>query len=235
MKSTKKKEATTNHNSNHEVTTMKKTATKTHKTTSTAGPAGTSTSDVPAQLQALETSCGFGDPLPDATRTASEKLIRRVPASIVARVIALASRSGGTVAGIAFDPDTASAALTAADQADAIATAGQMLVRRAQDQSIRLRAGVTGDVSAIRTALRGYVKTAQGASLAQENDELRTLAKQATAARKARKTRAENAVTAASSPGTTEAEAPPPTPAPSAAPTAPTAAPAAPAAAPKAS
>jgi len=69
-----------------------------------------------------------------------------------------------------------------------------MLVRRAQDQSIRLRAGVAGTVSAIRMALRGYVKSSEGAALAQENDELRSLAKQHNAAAKARKSRKDKAV-----------------------------------------
>jgi len=173
-------------------------------------------SDVPTQLQAIEQSCGYGDPLPDAIRSTSEKLVQRVPSTIVDRIIALAARGGGTVAGIKFDPDAAKAALAAADEADAIAAAGQMLVRRAQDQSIRLRAGVTGDASAIRIAMRGYAKTAQGASLQPENDEIRSLAKQHLAARKARKTREGKAVDAAVSSAKTGAEAPPPTPTPAA-------------------
>jgi hypothetical protein len=44
------------------------------------------------------------------------------------------------------------------------------------------------------------VKTPQGQALAQENDELRSLAKRAVAARKARKTREENAAVAAPPP-----------------------------------
>jgi hypothetical protein len=243
MTSSKKKTANETSNPNQEVATMKKTAKKqpgiTKKSTtaassdapaaagngvpaaattspSTAPPTGTSLSGIPAQLQALEQTCGYGDPLPDATRTTSEDLVRRVPSTIVDRIIALAARGGGVVAGIAFDPDAAKSALAQADEADAIATAGQMLVRRAQDQSIRLRAGVTSDASAIRIAMRGYAKTAQGASLQPENDEIRTLAKQHLAARKARKTREVKAVKAATSSATTGAEAPPPTPTPAA-------------------
>jgi hypothetical protein len=184
--------------------------------TTPAPSPSTSLSDVPIQLQALEQRCGYGDPLPDDARKTSEELVRRVPSSIVDRIIALAVRGNGVVAGITFDPNAAKSALTQADEADAVATAGQMLVRRAQDQAIRLRAGVTGNASAIRTALRGYVKTAQGASLVQENDELRTLAKQHAAARKARATRAKKgaeAATEAANPAT-ETEAPAETPAP---------------------
>ena len=202
----KKTDTTTNAtNDTNEETTMKTTAKKTATTAAT--PATTSPSDVPTQLQALEQACGYGDPLPDDARRTNEKLVQRVPPAIVDRIIALAVRGGGVIAGITFDPNAAKTALAAADDADAVATAAQMLVRRAQDQSIRLRAGVTGDASAIRTALRGYVKTAQGASLAQENDELRSLAKQAVAARKARKTRAENVAEAATSPAPSDAEA----------------------------
>jgi hypothetical protein len=79
-----------------------------------------------------------------------------------------------------------------------------MLVRRAHDQAIRLRAEVTGDASGIRTALRGYVKTTQGAHLAQANDELRSLARQHAAAAKARRTRVETAVKSAVSSATAE-------------------------------
>jgi hypothetical protein len=234
----------TNKNAHQEVKTMKKTAKKSDTSTSnpnaatpgdtpvatsssalevaaasppTAATASTSPSSVVLQLQTLEQTCGYGDPLPDDTREASAALVRRVPSSVVDRVIALAVRGRGIVAGINFDPNAAKAALAAADDADAVATSGQMLVRRAQDQSIRLRSGVVGNVSAIRTSLRGYVKTAQGAPLAQENDELRSLAKQHAAARKARNTRTAKAVNAAKTAATqpeapTVAPAAPPTP-----------------------
>jgi hypothetical protein len=193
--------------SNHEEVTVKNTKknkTETTRATTAAGKeTGTgaatteSVSDVPAQLQQIELLCGFGDPLVDADRTTSESLVRRVPVTIVERIIALAARNGGVVAGITFDPTAAKTALAEADQADAIATAAEMLARRAQDQSTRLRAGVTGNASAIRIAMRGYAKTAQGASLKPENDELRSLAKQAKAAAKGRSTRAKNAAAAA--------------------------------------
>ncbi len=139
----------------------------------------------------------------------AESLIRRVPASIIDRVLVLATRGGGTVAGIALDPVATKAALTAADEADAVAMSALMLARRAQDQATRLRSGVAGDVSAIRTAMVGYAKTSQGASLRQENDEIRSLAKQHKAAAKGRKTRAEKAATDAASTATTATETPP--------------------------
>jgi hypothetical protein len=247
MKKIAKQHATTTNTANQEVTTMKKIAKKsatktsnpnaeatssllvTHSSApevaaaspSTAASATTSSSNVAMQLQALEQTCGYGDPLPDDTRKASEKLVRRVPLAIVDRVIALAVRGGGTVAGIKLDPTATKAALAAADDADAVATAGLMLVRRAQDQAVRLRTGVASDVSGIKTALRGYVKTAQGAALAQEADELRTLAKAHAAVAKARKTRTENALTAAAEPETPTPTVPPaatPTPTPPTAP-----------------
>jgi hypothetical protein len=174
---------------------------------STAPPSAAPTSDVPAQLQALETACGYGDPLPEDVRTTSRKLVNDVAPTVVSRVIALAARGNGVVAGITFDPDAAKAALAQADEADAVATAGLMLVRRAQDQSIRLRASVTGNVSAIRIAMRGYAKTPQGASLQPENEELTSLTRQHLAARKANKTRAAKAAADAKA----GAEAPLPT------------------------
>jgi len=181
-------------------------------TPSTAPPTTTTTlSDVPLQLQAIESRCGYGDPLTDADRKTSLDLVRRVPSTIVERIIALAVRGGGSVAGIAFDPSGAKGALAAADEADAIAQAAQMLARRAQDQSIRLRTTVTGNVAGIRIALRGYAKTAQGKSLQSENDEIRALAKQHAAAAKSRKTRAEKAVEAGSPATTAATEAPAPT------------------------
>jgi hypothetical protein len=204
--------ATHDHVNHEENTTMKTaahateaTATQNMETTPTAKSASASASDstttsssaIAIQLQALEKSCGYGDPLPDAVRSTSEKLVHRVPQTIVDRVLALAVRGGGVVAGITLDPNAAKMALAEADEADAVATAASMLGRRAQDQSVRLRAGVSGKVSAIRTALRGYAKTEQGASLAQENNELTSLAKQHAAAAKARRTRTAAAVTAA--------------------------------------
>jgi hypothetical protein len=159
-----------------------------------------SLSDIPTQLQSIEASCGYGDPLDDETRKQSSRLIDRVPSTIVERVITLAQRGKGSVAGIALDPVAAKQALANADQADAIATAAAMLVRRAQDEAIRLRSGVAGQASAVRITLRGYVRTPQGASLVQENDELRSLAKRAVAARKARKTREGKADVAAAPP-----------------------------------
>jgi hypothetical protein len=179
-------------------TTMSKPTKTTHTTT-----LAIATSDIPSQLQAIEQACGYGDPLPDASRKTSESLIRRVPSSIIDRILALAVRGGGTVAGITLDPDAAKAALTQADEADEIATAADMLARRAQDQSIRLRSGVAGNASAIRTAMVGYAKTSQGASLRQENDEIRSLAKQHKAAAKGRKTRVENSLAATTPPATT--------------------------------
>ena len=177
-----------------EEATMKTIAKTPVAATTNPNEAPTTSSSTVLQLQALEKTCGYGDPLPEASRTASEILVRRIPTSIVERVLTLAVREKGVVAGIALDPDAAQAALAAADEADAVATAGEMLVRRAQDQSIRLRAGVAGTVSAIRMALRGYVKSSEGAALAQENDELRSLAKQHNAAAKARKSRKDKAV-----------------------------------------
>jgi hypothetical protein len=171
---------------------------------SASAPPPTSSTKVSVQLQALEKSCGYGDPLTNDVRVTRENLIRRVPAAIVDRVIALAARGKGTVAGITFDPVAAKAKLAAADEADAVAVAALMLVRRAHDQAIRLRAEVTGDASGIRTALRGYVKTTQGAHLAQANDELRSLARQHAAAAKARRTRVETAVKSAVSSATAE-------------------------------
>ncbi len=224
MNAVEKKSATvTNHSNNKEVTvktTKKKSDTAQSLTTAAAASAtGTTTAasatDVPSQLQQIELLCGFGDPLPDRDRRTSEKLLQRVPTSIVERILALAARGGGVVAGITLDPAAAKSALAEADVADEIATAAQMLGRRAKDQSIRLRAGVTSNASAIRTALVGYAKTAQGAPLKQENDELRSLAKQELAARKARKTKAANAAKAArdaidgaSGEGASAAEAP---------------------------
>jgi hypothetical protein len=202
--STKNTKSTKPTTTTHQETTMTTASRAAHATTQS-----TTTSAVAAQLQAIEQACGYGDPLPDADRTTSDALIRRVPTSIVDRIVALAVRGGGTVAGIAFDPDTAKAALAAADDADAVATSALMLARRAQDQSIRLRSGVAGDVSAIRTAMVGYAKTSQGASLRQENDEIRSLAKQHKAAAKGRKTRAEKAATDAASTAATATETPP--------------------------
>jgi hypothetical protein len=168
-----------------------------------------SLSDIPGQLQSLEASCNYGDPLTDEARKVGIKLIDRVPSTIVERVITLATRGKGSVAGITVDPVAAKQALANADQADAIATAAQMIVRRAQDEAIRLRSGVAGQASAVRMTLRGYVKTPQGQALAQENDELRSLAKRAVAARKARKTREGKADVAAAPPTTSApAEAP---------------------------
>jgi hypothetical protein len=162
-------------------------------TPTTAPPTSTGLGDVPLQLQAIEARCGYGEPLTNADRRTSLDLVRRVPSTIVDRVIALAVRGGGKVAEIGFDPSGAKSALAAADEADAIAQAAQMLARRAQDQSIRLRSTVSGNAAGIRIALRGYAKTAQGKSLQSENDEIRTLAKQHAAAAKSRKTRAEKA------------------------------------------
>jgi hypothetical protein len=139
-----------------------------------------------------------------------------VPETIVDRILALAVRGKGTVAGIKLDPVAAKAALAKADEADAVVTAGKMLVRRAQDESSRQRASVAAQVSAIRVALRGYAKTAQGAPFAQEVDELASLTKQHKAATKALKTRtlkgaAKEAAAkgdAGSPPGTVPAETP---------------------------
>jgi hypothetical protein len=71
--------------------------------------------------------------------------------------------------------------------------AAKMLMRRAQDEATRHRADIAGEVSGIRTALRGYAKTTQGESLAQDYDEIRALARQHRASAKARRTRAEAA------------------------------------------
>ncbi len=195
---TKKPKATKPSTHNDTETTMSKTTNTTHTTT-----LASATSDIPSRLQAIEQACGYGDPLPDATRKTSEALIRRVPTTIIDRILALAVRGGGTVAGITLDPAAAKAALTQADEADEVATAANMLARRAQDQAIRLRSGVAGNASAIRTAMVGYAKTPQGASLKQENDEIRSLAKQHRAAAKGRKTRVENSLAASTTPGVT--------------------------------
>ncbi len=225
-----KRNATTKTHSNPEVTM--KTKPKTTHVTATSTPASPvraapevaasttpASSPITAQIQAIEESCGYPPTLADEDRKASNALVRRVPASILERVITLASRGGGSVAGIKFDPAEAKAALAEADDAEAVATAAQILARRAQDHAVTLRAGVAGGASTIRTTLRGYVKSPEGASLAAESEELTALAKQHLAARKARKTRAENTVKAGSptAPPPTETPAPAtPTPAPAA-------------------
>jgi hypothetical protein len=202
---TNKKQSTNkqHHTHDHKEMTMKtKTIETSHATTIetpnamevAAQPTLASRQTIPEQLHAIEQRCGYGEALGVDDRNAAEKLIGRVPSSIIAHVMMLAVRGAGVVAGIKLDPDATKAALAAADEADAVATAAQILARRAADQAVRLRAAVVGDVSAIRMALRGYVKTKQGASLKQANDELRALAKQHAAAAKARKTRAKNGV-----------------------------------------
>jgi hypothetical protein len=162
-------------------------------------------SGVAMQLQAIESACGYGDPLSDDERRAGFTTIRRTPASIVDRILSIAVRQKGVVAGIAFDPDAAKQALAEADEAEAIAIAADHLMRRAQDHAIRKRATVTGTAAAIRETMRGFAKTAQGQGLRSENDQIHSLARQAVAARKARKTKAENAVkSAASTPKSTQ-------------------------------
>ena len=215
MTTTEKKIAKTTRNTHteKEATMKKQSAAKAHvgvaksETTnpSTAAPevAAATTSaavSIPLQIEAIEQSCGYEETPAADVREVSVKLVARVPDTIVAQIIALAVRGRGRVAGVSFDPDAAKAALAAADEADAVATAAQTLARRASGQAVRLRAGVTAAVSAIRTTLRGYVKTKEGASLVQANDEIRALAKQHVAARKARKTRADNAAAGVPSP-----------------------------------
>jgi hypothetical protein len=200
---TKKSSKSSHHHTNNEKETTMKTKTSdasTPKTTSTdaatevaAQATLAAAHPIVQELQAIEQRCGYPVALDTSIRRTSEYLIQRVPASVIAHVITLAVRGGGSVATIKFDPVQAKAALAAADEADAIAACAETLARRASDEALRLRAGVAGDVSAIRTTLRGYVKTKQGASLKQANDELRALARQHAAAAKARKTRAKNA------------------------------------------
>jgi hypothetical protein len=149
---------------------------------------------VPSELQAIQKACGYEEPLGAAERLNDGKVVRRVPDTVVAHVIAMAARMNGVIAGIAFDPAAAKSALAEADEADAVANDAEKLAKAASDHALRKRASIASDVSAIRTALRGYVKTAQGKSLQSEYDELRALAKQAAAARKARKTKAAKSV-----------------------------------------
>jgi hypothetical protein len=168
------------------------------KTTAKRPPLSSSPlTGIPARLQAIEEACGFEAPLPDESRKVAQELVWRVQGGIVERIIVLAARGEGSVAGIAFDPDAAKAALAEAEEAEEIAAAAKMLMRRAQDHAVRLRKGVATNALAIKMALRGYTKTAQGASLLQENDELRALARAHLTARKAAKTRAKNAAGAA--------------------------------------
>jgi hypothetical protein len=74
---------------------------------------------VSIELQALEKRCGYGPPLGNAMRVTLENRIRRLPSSITERVLVLAVRNKGVVAGIALDPVAMKAALAAADEAEA--------------------------------------------------------------------------------------------------------------------
>ena len=186
----------------------------------TTQPAPATTNiDVTGQLDAIEKSL---DPVVVLTPKARKQLEARsrvVPDALIQKMIKIAGSNGGLVAGLAFDVDAASAALTNVSTAQAAADSSRTIAQKLVDSAVQQRVVVADRTFAIYRALGRLVKTPEGNSLlGTYKDMAATVKNRPRIARK--KNTAESSSPPATSPESTPAPAPSPAPAQASAPAA---------------
>jgi hypothetical protein len=171
-----KNKETTNRETTNKNTTNKNTTKAARKAEDTF--AAKTAAAIPV-VQKVEDGLDLIKALDPSQRRQLDGVIRTTGDDVIGRVLALARRHDGVIAGIPFDVPAAEAALADAEAAFALSSTLKTLARRLDDTGARSKGGVAEQVTAVVMALRGLVRTPQGEALGQELVEI-TRAKRAT-------------------------------------------------------
>jgi hypothetical protein len=128
---------------------------------------------------------------PKVRHTVRRRLLS-VPDSVVEGVATLAETHGGALAGISLEAPRARDAMARFTAAETLARALRNFATRVESDAVERKGEVVAEVTAILTALDGFVKTPAGATLAAPLRDLRSVV---------RTRRSKRAKTVAPSPG----------------------------------
>jgi hypothetical protein len=132
-------------------------------------------SNAAADLDALSKSLGYAPALPIAQVSLLRKRGGAVPVKVINLLANLAEQNGGAVAGLPFDSAAARDALARAENAQQIAKAARRLSRRAISDSVHSLALVGDESMTLVVALGRKVRTPNGKSFVEANDEIKSL------------------------------------------------------------
>ena len=133
---------------------------------------GTAAKTAVKDLQAIEDRFQFSEALTPVQRRQLHSVAGAYSEDVLTRVVELAARHDGSIAGVPFDPAGAQTSLGEAKALRTLANAGHTFVRRLEDEALRREAGVSEQSTAVLIALRGLVRTPQGQALKQEVTEI---------------------------------------------------------------
>jgi hypothetical protein len=138
------------------------------KTTKHTDPEATTTpatADVQTQLGTLEKSLSSIVSLTKAQRKQLESRSANVPDALIEQMIQVATKSGGTVAGMPFDTDAATDVLTQVKAARAASASAGQIAQQMADSATSQRVVLANRVFGIYRALERIVGTPEGNSL----------------------------------------------------------------------
>jgi hypothetical protein len=143
----------------------------------TTSPVPVTNVDVTGQLGAIEKSLAPIVSLTKQTRKQLEARSRNVPDALIQKMIQIASNNGGLVAGMPFDVDAATAALSNVSNAVAAADSSRTIAQKMVDSSVQQRVVVADRTFAIYRALERLVKTPEGNSLLRTYEDMASTVK----------------------------------------------------------
>ena len=174
---------------------------------STINPAPvTSSSSVTDQLGALEKSLSSVVSLTKVARKQLEARSASVPDALIKKMIQIATKNGGVVAGMPFDVDAATATLTQVSDSQAAIDSSRTIAQKMRDSALQQRVQVADHAFGIYRALDRLVKTPEGNALLGTYEEMASTVRN--------RPRLPRKKTAAKASATTPATATEPTPAP---------------------
>jgi hypothetical protein len=166
-------------------------------------------SNVTDQLGAIEKDLTDVVSLTKQERKQLEARSRNVPDALIQKMIQVARNNGGVVAGMPFDVDAASTALTEVSNAQAAADSSRTIAQKMVDSSVQQRVVVADRAFAIYRALGRLVKTPEGNSLLRTYEDMASTVKNRPRIPRKKKT-AESPATTAAATETTTSQAPSP-------------------------
>ena len=177
-----------------------------------------SSSSVTQQLAAIEKSIAPIVSLTKQQRRQLENRSANVPDALIQKMIQIATNNSGLVAGMPFDVNAASTALTQVSEAQAAADSSRTIAQKMVNSSVQQRVVVADRTFAIYRALGRLVKTPEGSSLLRTYEDMASTVKNRPRVR--RKKAAEPSASNATAPEPTAPPAPSPAQAETAAPAA---------------
>ena len=128
-----------------------------------------------SQIDSLSHGLGYAAALPKAQVNLLRNRGTALSSEVILLLAKLAEQHGGMIAGTQFDAAAARDALARAEDARDVANAARRLSRRAVSESVRNLALVGDRSMAVTQAMDRIVRTLDGESFVEANDQIRSL------------------------------------------------------------